>query len=117
MPFPGSLYGDSLNNFNEFFSLMEPYVAAIAKNKASKISGQWKVGLQGILDAYLGACPEKFTYQGKEYTPKSFAASLGLNFDDYVTITTPTILSTPHSPLRYRTTGAIRCHGTFLSTK
>ena len=90
MPFPGSVYGDSLNNFNEFFSLMEPYVAAIAKNKASKISGQWKVGLQGILDAYLGACPEKFTYQGKEYTPKSFAASLGLNFDDYVTITSYT---------------------------
>ena len=90
MPFPGSLYGDSLNNFNEFFSLMDPYVAAIAKNKASKISGQWKVGLQGILDAYLGACPEKFTYQGKEYTPKSFAASLGLNFDDYVTITSYT---------------------------
>ena len=90
MPFPGSLYGDSLNNFNEFFSLMEPYVAAIAKNKASKISGQWKVGLQGIRDAYLGACPEKFTYQGKEYTPKSFAASLGLNFDDYVTITSYT---------------------------
>ena len=28
MPFPGSLYGDSLNNFNEFFSLLEPYVAA-----------------------------------------------------------------------------------------
>ena len=26
MPFPGSLYGDSLNNFNEFFSLLEPYV-------------------------------------------------------------------------------------------
>ena len=24
MPFPGSLYGDSLNNFNEFFSLLEP---------------------------------------------------------------------------------------------
>ena len=90
MPFPGSLYGDSLNNFNAFFSLMEPYVAAIAKNKASKISGQWKVGLQGILDAYLGVCPEKFTYQGKEYTPKSFAASLGLNFDDYVTITSYT---------------------------
>jgi len=30
MPFPGSLYGDSLNNFNEFFSVMEPYVGAIA---------------------------------------------------------------------------------------
>lgn len=75
MPFPGSLYGDSLNNFNEFFSLMEPYVSAIAKNKANKISGQWKVGLQGIIDAYLGKCPENFTYEGKKYTPKSFAAS------------------------------------------
>lgn len=87
MPFPGSLYGDSLNNFNEFFGQLEPYVAGIAKSTANKISSQWKVGLQGILDAYLGLCPKKFTYEGKEYTPKSFAASLGLNFDDYVTIT------------------------------
>ena len=87
MPFPGSLYGDSLNNFNEFFSLLEPYVEAIARNKASKISNQWKVGFQGILDAYLGECPEKFTYEGKEYDPKSFAASLGLDWNDYVSIT------------------------------
>ncbi len=90
MPFPGSLYGDSLNNFNEFFGVMAPYVDAIAKSKEKKISSQWKVGLQGILDAYLGKCPEKFKYEGKEYTPKSFAASLGLNFDDYVTITSYT---------------------------
>ena len=90
MPFPGSLYGDSLNNFNEFFSLLEPYVEAIAKNKAKKISPQWKVGLQGILDAYLGKCPETFTYEGKTYTPQSFAASLGLDFNDYVSITSYT---------------------------
>ena len=90
MPFPGSLYGDSLNNFNEFFSLLEPYVEGIATNKASKISGQWKVGFQGILDAYLGKCPENFTYEGKNYTPKSFMSSLGLNMDDYVTITSYT---------------------------
>ena len=87
MPFPGSLYGDSLNNFNEFFSVMEPYVAAVSKSTAKKISNQWKVGLQGILDAYLGKCPEKFTYQGREYTPKSFASSLGLDWNDYVSIT------------------------------
>ena len=87
MPFPGSLYGDSLNNFNEFFSLLEPYVAAVAKSSAKKISNQWKPGLQGILDAYLGQCPEKFTYEGKEYTPKTFVQSLGINLDDYVSIT------------------------------
>ncbi len=90
MPFPGSLYGDSLNNFNEFFSLLEPYVAAIAKSNSKKISNQWKAGLQGILDAYLGKCPEKFSYEGKEYTPKSFVNSLGLNLSDYVSITSYT---------------------------
>lgn len=87
MPFPGSLYGDSLNNFNEFFGQLDPYVAGIARSKANKISNQWKVGLQGILDAYLGKCPESFTYQGKKYTPKSFAASLGLNWDNYLSVT------------------------------
>ena len=32
MPLPGTLYGDSLNNFNEFFDVMTPYVQAIAKS-------------------------------------------------------------------------------------
>jgi aminopeptidase C len=90
MPFPGSLYGDSLNNFNEFFGVLEPYVAAVAKSSAKKISNAWKNGFQGILDAYLGKCPEKFTFEGKEYTPKSFMNTLGLNLDDYVSITSYT---------------------------
>ena len=90
MPFPGSLYGDSLNNFNEFFSVLSPYVNAVAKSDAKKLSNAWKKGMQGILDAYLGKCPEKFTFEGKEYTPKSFMASLGINLDDYVSITSYT---------------------------
>jgi aminopeptidase C len=90
MPFPGSLYGDSLNNFNEFFDVMTPYVQSVAKSTAKKISNQWKVGLQGILDAYLGKCPENFVYQGKTYTPQSFAASLGLDWDNYASFTSYT---------------------------
>ena len=90
MPAPGTLQGDSLANFNEFFSIMEPYVEAVAKNKAKKISNQWKEGLQGIIDAYLGKAPETFTYEGKTYTPQSFMASLDLNLDDYVSITSYT---------------------------
>lgn len=90
MPFPGSLYGDSLNNYNEFFSVMTPYVESVAKSTAKKISSQWKVGLQGILDAYLGKCPDNFTYQGKNYTPKTFAASLGLDWDNYISFTSYT---------------------------
>ena len=90
MPAPGTMYGDTLNNFNEFFSVMEPYVDAVAKNRAPKLSKAWKAGLQGILDAYLGKCPETFVHEGKTYTPQEFANSLGLNFDDYVTITSYT---------------------------
>ncbi|MDD6553100.1 MAG: C1 family peptidase [Prevotellaceae bacterium] len=90
MPAPGTLYGDSLANFGEFFKVMTPYVEGIAKSDSKKLSPAWKNGLQGILDAYLGKCPEKFVYEGKTYTPQSFAASLGLNWDDYVSITSYT---------------------------
>lgn len=43
--------------------------------------------VDGVLDAYLGKVPEKFTYQGKEYTVDSFTKAMGLNADDYVEIT------------------------------
>lgn len=90
MPAAGSLYGDSLNNFNEFFEIMTPYVTTIGKSELKKISSQWKVGLQGILDAYLGKCPETFVSEGKTWTPKEYAASLGLDWNDYVSITSYT---------------------------
>ena len=90
MPLPGTLYGDSLNNFNEFFDVMSPYVLSVAKSKTDKLSSQWKVALHGIIDAYLGKCPEKFTYQGKSYTPMSFAQSLEINPDDYESFTSYT---------------------------
>ena len=87
MPTMGTLYGDSLPNNNELDKIAESYVSAIAKSEAKKLSPLWKQGLQSIYDTYLGKCPEKFTYKGKEYTPQSYAASLGLNMDDYVSIT------------------------------
>ncbi|MBR0243771.1 MAG: aminopeptidase [Bacteroidaceae bacterium] len=87
---PGTMIGDTLANFNEFFSVMTPYVKAIATSKSKTISPQWKSGLQGILDAYLGKTPETFTYEGKQYTPQTFAASLGIDWNDYVSITSYT---------------------------
>ncbi|MBR4828185.1 MAG: aminopeptidase [Muribaculaceae bacterium] len=84
---PGSMIGDTLANFTEFFATLEPYVQSIAKGSSTKLTSQWKVGLQGILDAYLGKCPETFTYEGKQYTPKSFARALGIDKKNYVSIT------------------------------
>jgi len=50
----------------------------------------WMNGFDGIMDAYLGKRPEKFNYNGREYTPQSFMQSLGLNMDEYVSITSYT---------------------------
>lgn len=87
MALPGSMTGDTLANFTEFFKTLEPFVSAVAKSDSPQLTTQWRVGLQGILDAYLGKCPERFTYEGKEYTPLTFYRSLGINKNDYVSIT------------------------------
>lgn len=43
--------------------------------------------IKSIMDHYMGTPPEKFTYKGKEYTPKSFLKDyLQLNLDDYVDV-------------------------------
>ena len=84
---PGQMIGDTLANFTEFFRTLEPYVASIAKSESPQLTTQWRVGLQGILDAYLGQCPEQFTLDGKQYTPQSFYQSLGIKANDYVSIT------------------------------
>ncbi len=90
MPPTGSLYGDTLNNFTEFFQVLEPMVNGIAKGQQKKLSPAWFKGINSVLDTYLGEVPTEFTYQGKKYTPQSYMASLGLNMDDYVSLTSYT---------------------------
>jgi bleomycin hydrolase len=90
--YKGLNYGSDMHNHTEFFSGLEGYVNGILSyvqnmRKGSVLSDTWKQGLSGVLDAYLGKIPEKFDYNGKEYTPVSFAKHIGLNMDDYVSIT------------------------------
>lgn len=87
MPLPGTLYGDSLANFNEMWPVAAGVVSAITDGKLTKLSPAWFSGLNAVLDAYLGKVPGEFTFKGKKYTPKSFQESLGLKMDDYVSLT------------------------------
>ena len=87
---PGIMYGDSLPVHNELDAVAGAYVKAIGKGNFSKLTPVWKNGLSAIYDTYLGQCPERFTYQGKEYTPQSFAESLGIDPADYVSLTSYT---------------------------
>ena len=93
---PGVMYGKELSNHNELSAVSDAVVAAIAKghHRSLQVSPEgemlWKKSIEAIHDIYLGERPESFTYEGVEYTPKSFYESLGLNAEDYVSLTSYT---------------------------
>ena len=93
---PGVMYGKELSNHNELSAVSDAVVAAIAKGKHRNLQvspeGQplWKKVIEAVHDIYLGERPEKFNYNGKEYTPQSFYKSLGLNAEDYISLTSYT---------------------------
>ena len=101
---PGIKYGsspaDTLPVHTELDAVAGGVVQAVTNSGLKKLTPVWKQALSAVYDTYLGACPETFTYEGKEYTPKTFAQMLGLNADDYVSITSYT-----HHP--YYTTFAL----------
>lgn len=90
MPFPGSLYGDSLFNFTQLQKVTSAVVSTIAEGGIKNPNPVWKKDLSAIYANYFGEFPETFEYKGKTYTPQSFAQSLGLNPDDYVSLTSYT---------------------------
>lgn len=83
----GLNYGEDKHAHSEMADLLTGYVKTVVRKPNKRISTAWRKGFNGVLDAYLGEEPATFNYEGKEYTPKSFAASLPINLDDYIAIT------------------------------
>jgi bleomycin hydrolase len=88
--YTGNLPGEDKPVHGEMDAVLLADVDAVIKNDNKKLTPVWHIGFDGLLDAYLGKVPEKFTYKGKEYTPQSFAGMMGLNADDYVELTSYT---------------------------
>lgn len=85
--YPGLGYGTEKHVHAELDAIVRSYMDAVIANPNKTLSAAWQKGLESILDAYLGPKPEKFTYKGKEYTPRTFAAALEIDPDDYVLLT------------------------------
>jgi len=81
----GLHYGSETHNHGELDKILKSYMDGVIG--ARTLSPVWNKGITGILDSYLGEVPEKFQYNGKEYTPHSFAAELGLKQEDYISLT------------------------------
>ena len=85
--YSGFNYGTEMPEQSELDAVLKGYVDAARRNPNKKLTTAWVNGLDGILDAYFGEAPETFTIDGVEYTPESYRDFLGINYDDYVNIT------------------------------
>ena len=83
--YTGINYDSERHNHSEMVRYMHAIADVAVKTKQR--SPEYDKLIANLFDTYLGKLPEKFTYKGKEYTPKSFAESLGLNMDDYIELT------------------------------
>ncbi|MFP4448010.1 MAG: aminopeptidase C [Bacteroidales bacterium] len=89
--YDGLEYGEDKHVHGEFDAILKGYVDEVMENKNKKLTPVWHDGFNKLLDTYMGEKPEKFTYEGKEYTPESFASEyIGINPDDYIELSSYT---------------------------
>ena len=89
--YKGLNYGSEKHNHSELFAVLDGAVQGLlghSKNRRTKsLTSAWKTAFNGILDAYLGEDVKEFELDGKSYTPKSYAKAIGLDMDDYISLT------------------------------
>jgi bleomycin hydrolase len=84
--YPGLLNGQKGYNHKRLFEQLQGYLDSILKMQP--IANSWLSGYTKILDDNLGAPPPEFSFNGKKYSPLSFAKEvLHFNADDYVSLT------------------------------
>ncbi len=88
---PESVYsglkpGQKMHDHQKMSGQLKNYLDSIIK--MSPVPANWMDGYKAILDDAIGVPPADFVYNGKKYTPQSFAKEvLKFNPDDYVNIT------------------------------
>jgi len=83
--YTGLNYGTDKNQFAEMSAVLDAMLEAIIKNPNKKLTPNWDKAYAAVLDSYLGEYPKKFKWNGKDYTPETFAKEVvGINPTDYV---------------------------------
>ena len=83
--YSGKVYGQEKHNHSEQNAVLKGMLDGVIKSR--KPTPVWENAYNSVLDAYLGEVPASFTFEGKTYTPESFAKYLGINPDDYIELT------------------------------
>ncbi|MFN5149039.1 MAG: aminopeptidase C [Flavobacteriia bacterium] len=88
--YQGLNYGSESHDHSELFEVLNGAMQGLLghmKNSGNEMSTAWMNAMKGILDAYLGQDVKEFEFKGKKYTPQSYAKAIGLNMDEYVSLT------------------------------
>lgn len=89
--YSGLNYGSETHNHTELFNVLNGAVKGVLETTGSSrfngLTPAWKTAVNGILDAYFGADPVTFEFNGKKYTPRSYSDEIGLNMDEYLSLT------------------------------
>jgi bleomycin hydrolase len=81
----GRDYGTAANKSDDMNKLTKAILEEAVKAPNGKLDANWKKKYIATIDSCLGAVPENFTFEGKNYTPKTFAKEVvGINPADYV---------------------------------
>lgn len=86
--FSGRPEGMDIHDHSELVAALKGLLDGL--NQRKSLSPLWQSAVSAVLETYLGQVPSSFTYEGKTYTPQSFAAMLQLNPNDYISITSYT---------------------------
>ncbi len=83
--YTGLHYGTTTNDFGEFEAVLKSMLDGVVSKKGETLTPVWKDAVTKVIDTYLGEVPATFTWQGKSYTPQSFAKEVvGINPNDYL---------------------------------
>jgi bleomycin hydrolase len=86
--YSGKKSPSDIHNHSILESTLKAVVGAAADDKNQTIDYEATMtAVDAITDAYLGKVPEKFSYKGKDYTPKTYSEAIGINPNDYVFLT------------------------------
>jgi len=94
--FTGLNYGSEKHTHAELAAILKGAMQGVLDAREElddePMTTAWRSAIRGILNAYLGEVPEKvedFTFKvdGKDYNPLSYRDELGLNMDEYISLT------------------------------
>lgn len=85
--YSGIQYDGDTHQHYELASVLQGFLKPLVENRRNQPSTVWKDAYRAVLDSYLGETPDEFEYQGRTFTPESFAEYLEINPDDYIELT------------------------------